>query len=166
MNINKIFSGFNMSAMGMSYQRERMNVVSENLANLETTRTSDGTVYKRKIAVPNFNNGGSFVSFLKNYQSKLSTTDENHFLIGDPLIDFSNSNSSDGLLTKFVEDESEPLSEYNPSHPDADENGMVHKPNVNMFTEMVDMISASRGFEANVVAINAAKAMAKDSLEI
>ncbi len=166
MSLNQIFAGFNMSSMGMAFQRERMNVIAENLANLETTRTGDGTVYKRKIAVPNFSSEEGFLGFLKNSQAKLLTTHENHIPTANEFQNVNGETVSDGLLTKVIEDQSEPLTEYNPSHPDADENGFVKKPNVNLFNEMVDMISASRGFEANVVAMNAAKNMAKDSLDI
>ena len=67
---------------------------------------------------------------------------------------------------ELKEDNSEPRMEYDPSHPDADENGYVKKPNINLVTEMVDMISASRSYEANVVAMNAAKGMFRDALEI
>ena len=68
MRLDNLFAVFNLSAMGMSYQRQRMNVISENLANLETTRTGDGNVYRRKFAVPNFNgtDGGGFLNFLLN----------------------------------------------------------------------------------------------------
>jgi flagellar basal-body rod protein FlgC len=69
-------------------------------------------------------------------------------------------------VAEIKEDTSEPRMEYDPSHPDADENGYVKKPNINLVTEMVDMISASRSYEANVVAMNAAKGMFKDGLEI
>jgi len=166
MKFDQIFSGFNMSAMGMSFQRRRMNVIAENLANAETTRSSDGSIYRRKLAIPKFPSiEDGFVGFLKSSLIKLDTTNESHFPLGDS----SNASSFHGggdLEVDIVQDETEPLMEYNPSHPEADSNGFVKKPNVNLFNEMVDMISASKGFEANVVAINAAKSMAKDSLEI
>ncbi|MBS4028159.1 MAG: flagellar basal body rod protein FlgC [Ignavibacteriales bacterium] len=165
MNFDKVFSGFNISSMGLTYQRARMNTISENIANLETTRTSDGTVYKRKMAVPIFESDSGFLNFLRSSQSKLATSHGVHFPKGTPLSS-SGVGFGEELITTVIEDESEPLTEYNPSHPDSDENGMVHKPNINLVSEMVEMISASRGFEANVVAINAAKAMAKESLEI
>jgi flagellar basal-body rod protein FlgC len=167
MNIDQLFSGFNMSAMGMTYQRRKMNAIADNLANVETTRTSDGGVYKRKIVVPHFQSeaDGGFLGFLRNSQLKLANSDVNHFP-HQKIPGSLNDGLSEELLTTVIRDESEPLLEYNPSHPDADENGMVQKPNVNIVTEMVDMIAASRAFEANVVAINASKNMMKDSLQI
>jgi len=74
MSIERMFNGFNLSAMGMTLQRKRMSVIAENLANIETTRTSDGTYYKRKIVVPRANLEGGFLGFLRNAQAQLSIT--------------------------------------------------------------------------------------------
>jgi flagellar basal-body rod protein FlgC len=165
MSIERMFNGFNLSAMGMTLQRKRMSVIAENLANIETTRTSDGTYYKRKIVVPRANLEGGFLGFLRNAQAQLSITHSNHIPFS-PIEHTSKSMDDDGLLVEVVEDTTAAHLEYDPTHPDANKDGYVEMPSINVVNEMTDMLSASRTFEANVVAINAAKNMAKDSLEI
>jgi flagellar basal-body rod protein FlgC len=165
MKIEKIFASFNISAMGLSAQRKRMTAIAENIANVETTRTENGTPYRRKIVVMRASPEGSFQVALRNETIGLKTTDEKHFSVGG--VEFFESEAPiSGVRAEVVEDNAPERLVYNPEHPDADENGYVHMPNVNIIVEMVDMISATRAYEANVTAFNASKNIAKDALEI
>jgi len=165
MKIEKIFASFNISAMGLSAQRKRMTAIAENIANVETTRTENGTPYKRKIVVMRASPEGSFQVALRNETIGLKITDEKHFSVGGVEF-FEDEAPISGVRAEIVEDDSPERLVYNPEHPDADENGYVHMPNVNIIVEMVDMISATRAYEANVTAFNASKNIAKDALEI
>ena len=140
--IDGFFSGLNVSADGLSAQRKRMNAIASNIANAETTRTEEGGPYVRKMVLMKEQMQGTFSSLL---QKQSDTT---------------------GVTTEETTDKTPFKMVYDPSHPDANPEGYVEMPNVNVVSEMVDMISATRSYEANVTAINAAKTMAKDSLEI
>ena len=141
-----VFSGMDISASGMTAQRTRLDIISENIANVNTTRDADGNVYMRKSVI---------------FQEKgVPTFDE--LLLGTA------GNFGRGVkITSIFEDTStEGRMVYDPSHPDADENGYVTYPNVNTVQEMTDMIDASRAYEANVTAFNASKNMQLKALEI
>ena len=141
-----IFSSFNISASGMTAQRLRTDTISQNLANVNTTRTSSGGPYVRKTVVFAERNNPSFHDVL------MTTTG----LVGNGV-----------KAIKVVKDTSTAMNMvYDPGHPDADENGYVTYPNVNTVTEMTNLIDASRSFEANVTAFEAAKTMALKGLEI
>lgn len=129
-----IFNSMRISATGLSAERLRMDTITSNLANSETTRTEDGGAYKRKIAV--------FEESLIN--GKLSGV------------------KSVGI----VEDESPLRSVYDPTHPDADEDGYVEMPNVNVLNEMADMIVSTRSYEASVDALDSIKSMFTKALDI
>lgn len=140
-----VFSAMNISATGMTAQRTRLDVISQNIANVNTTRDADGNVYKRK----------SVIFEEKNYVS-----------FDDTLINATGNLGKGVKISEIFEDDSEGRMVYDPSHPDADENGYVTYPNVNTVTEMTDMIDASRSYEANVTAFNASKNMELKALEI
>lgn len=141
-----VFSGMDISATGMTAQRTRLDIISENIANVNTTRDADGNVYKRK----------SVIFEEKGYPSFRETLLGTRGYVGKGV-----------KISEFIEDdETECRMVYDPSHPDADENGYVLYPNVNTVTEMTDMIDASRAYEANVTAFNAAKNMQMKALEI
>jgi len=165
MKIRDFFSGLNISAMGLTAQRKRMNAIAENVANAETTRTEDGGPYKRKVVLLHAQPVQSFSNIIHNSGLQLSATEPGHFTDAG-----SESRSidlpADGVTATETVDNTPFKRVYDPGHPDADQNGYVEMPNVNVVTEMVDMISASRSYEANVTAVNAAKTMAKDALEI
>jgi flagellar basal-body rod protein FlgC len=164
MKITPNFSAFNTSAKGMSIQKKRMEMITENIANTSTTRTEDGTPYKRKfLTVKSKSNFG--VQFLdKEPTLKLKKMHENHLTESSFLSE--TETESEVMETKETEDKSAGELVYMPDHPDANEDGYVQMPNVSVVTEMVDMIAASRSYEANLTAFNAAKQIAKDSLEI
>lgn len=145
-----IFNAFNISATGMSAQRVRMDVLAQNAANVNTTRTEDGSPYKRKNVVFHEKPANNFSTILN------SMTGSRNAAIGSGV-----------KVTEIVEDEKTPMKMvYDPAHPDADENGYVTYPNVNVVTEMTDLIDATRAYEANVTAFNATKNMAMKALEI
>ncbi len=145
-----MFSAFNINASGMTAQRYRMDIISENVANANTTRTAEGGPYRRKIVT--FAEKGGQTSFSR--------------VLGNAA--YSHGYTGQGVKVSGVyEDyETEMNMVYDPSHPDADENGYVTGPNVNIITEMTNMIDASRAFEANATAFNASKAIALQGLEI
>ena len=135
-----------ISASGLSAQRLRMNVISSNLANINSTRTPEGGPYQRKDII--FSAGTGFQSFQEVFRPKVS----------DKL--------SEVKVVGVIADPRPPLLKYDPQHPDANEQGYVAMPNINLTEEMVNMISATRSYEAGVAAINAAKNMALKALEI
>lgn len=140
------FDALKTSSTGLSAQRVRMNLISGNLANANTTRTADGGPYRRKEAV--FAATPGAVSFNEVLESHRRQT-----LPRVKVVD-------------VFTDNSEPIRKFDPNHPDADELGYVSLPNVNVMEEMVNLISATRSYEANVAAIKAAKEMALKALEI
>lgn len=142
-----LFRSMDISASGLTAERVRMDVISQNIANVNTTRTSQGGPYRRKLVVLKEIQPDSFQSILDKVKGKYS---------------------GKGVeVVQIAEDDQTPLREvYDPGHPDADQNGYVEYPNVNIVSEMVDMISATRAYEANVTAFNASKAMFQKSLEI
>jgi len=131
----------------MTAERTRMEIISKNIANANVTRTSSGTPYRRQMVVFKENKNDSFSTYLSRSLSELQ-------------------NSKGVKVSEIVEDKTPFKQVYDPGHPDADENGYVQMPNVDITTEMVDMISATRAYEANMSAINSAKNMAMKALEI
>lgn len=140
------FSSMRVSASALEAQTKRMNTISSNLANAETTETSEGGPYRRKMPV--------FAA---------ETQREN---FGEILENAMDENVQGVRVTEIMDDPSPPRMVFNPKHPHANADGYVALPNVNTIQETADMISAQRSYEANVTAINAAKAMAQKGLEI
>jgi len=140
-----LIQAFRTSGTELSAQRTKMNVVAENLANSETTRTADGGPYKRKMVVFEAAPAESFKSALD-----------------------ASRNQADGVkVAEIVESDDDFRLVYNPSHPDADPaTGYVAMPNVNHLTEIADMMTARRAYDANVTAITNTKAMVLKALEI
>ncbi|MCX6151020.1 MAG: flagellar basal body rod protein FlgC [Ignavibacteriales bacterium] len=157
------FNGFNISAKGMSIQRKKMDLVAENIANMDTTKAENGKPYQRKFLIVNSENKLPGIELNKN-SIQLRTTDIEH--IRQEVVLVPENNSDLQINGKEIEDSSTGSQVFMPEHPDANEKGYVTMPNVNIITEMVDMIAASRGYESNLTAFNASKQMAKDSLEI
>lgn len=142
-----LFQSFNINTSGMTAQRFRMDVISENVANVTTTRTEDGTPYTRKIVTFREKQVTPFSQVLNNTREA--------FL-------------GNGVKVSSVQEDTSTdyIMKYDPSHPDADENGYVSYPNVNIVTEMTNMIDASRSYEANITAFETSKAMALKGLEL
>ncbi len=165
MKLDRIFAGLNISSRGLSVQRRRMDSIAENLANAETTKTEGGGPYRRKIVELKARSAQVFASAFRQASVPLATTQPGH-VTGGGFVTGEASPAMSSIEAQEAVDPAPPRLVYDPGNPDADPNGYVAMPNVNVVTEMVNMISASRSFEANVVAITAAKNMAKDSLEI
>lgn len=141
-------NAMNISASGLTAQRARLDVISENISNVSTTRTESGEPYKRKMVVFEPRSQSSF-------QEIFSRTSRG-----------GSSNQRGVIVSKIEEDESPLKSVYDPTHPDADENGYVMMPNVDLLKETLDGMEASRVYDANVTAFNAIKAMASKGLEV
>jgi len=139
-------SALKISASGLSAQRLRMNVISGNLANVNTTRTIEGGPYRRRDAV--FAAAPVLSTFRDTLNSEIADKS-----LGVKVVD-------------IVKDKRDPRLVYDPNHPDANKLGYVALPNINVIEEMVNMLSATRSYEANVTAINASKSMALRALEI
>lgn len=141
-----LFNAMNISATGMTAQQLRTDIISQNIANVSTTRDKNGNVYRRKTVV---------------FSEKDITAFSN-------MLNRSGGITSNGVkVTQIVEDKDTPLRKvYEPSHPDADEDGYVSYSNVNSVTEMTNLIDASRAYEANITSFNATKAMALKTLEL
>ncbi len=139
-----IFTTFKIAASGLQAQRTRLDTISSNIANVDTTSTPEGGPYRKKSVyfqttpIP-------FADHLQNSMRK---------------------GLSSVKVTKILEDKSPPLRVYNPSHPDADKDGYVAMTNVNVLKEMTDMMSATRSYEANTTIVKSAKRMALKALEI
>jgi len=144
---NDLLSSMHISAAGMSAQRTRMDIVAENIANADSTRTKDGGPYRRRQVV--------FQAISP--QQKFSNIFNSAF----------QSNTQQSVKAAYIAQDQKPFREvYDPSHPDANAKGLVKMPNVNPVEEMVDMNSASRSFEANVTTLEASKRMFLKSLEL
>jgi len=133
---------FDISFSGLSAQRQRLDVISQNLANIDTTRTEEGGPYRRKMVV--------------------MSPGENNMDFSDTL-----DNALNGVkIDSLAEDPTPFQREFAPSHPDANEDGYVLKPNVSLFVENVNMLMAKRAFEANVAAVKSVREMTLKALEI
>lgn len=142
-----LFQAFNISASGMTAQRFRTDIISENIANVNTTRTENGEPYRRKLVSISEKGVTPFSQFFSTSKNRA---------IGNGV-----------KVTRVTEDySSDFIKEYDPSNPDADEDGYVSYPNVNMVSEMTDLIDATRSYEANVTAFEASKSMAAAGLRI
>ena len=168
MSMIGMFSGLSISASGLRAQRIRQNIISSNLANAETTRTKEGGPYKRQIAVLKEDPIDPERRFVFGPEKmKGFTTHENHIAIPDPGLPMDKDHVGSGVEVVAIEqDQTPPKLIYDPSHPDADPQGYVAMPNINVVQEMTDMITATRSYEASVTAMNSTKSMLMKALEI
>jgi flagellar basal-body rod protein FlgC len=139
-------TGLRVSSSGLSAQRLRMNTISSNIANINTTRTPEGGPYRRKDVV---------------FESMPQTRN-----FGEILTSLPDRNIERVQVTDIHVDRGAPIYKYEPNHPDANPEGYVAYPNINLMEEMTNMIQATRAYEANVSAMNATKDMANSALEI
>lgn len=142
-----LFQSFNISASGMTAQRFRTDIIAENIANVNTTRTEKNEPYRRKLVVFQEKNVTPFSQFF--------STSKNGAI-------------GNGVKVRQVTEDytNDFIMEYDPANPDADENGYVHFPNVNTVSEMTDLIDATRAYEANATAFEASKSIAQTGLSI
>ena len=164
-----VFSAFRISAMGLRAQRIRLDVAAENLANVETTRTAAGGPYRAKQvvfqAVPGAPQGVSDAAKNPASFQQMLATHERH-LATSPALASPAAPAGPELIATVSEVDGGFISEYDPQHPDADENGVVLKPNVDSIGEMMTLIKATRAYEANATALDAAKDMLNRALDI
>lgn len=141
-----LFQSFDISASGMTAERFRTDIISENIANVNSTSTASGNPYRRKIV--------TFAEKTVPFNEVLKNT--------------RNASVGDGVKVTSVTDDdtTDFVKKYDPSNPDADQDGYVSYPNVNIVTEMTNLIDASRAYEANTTAFNASKTMAQAGLQI
>jgi flagellar basal-body rod protein FlgC len=158
-----IFTALRTNMSGLQSQMKRLNTISENIANAETLPDENGKVYRRKFVVDESANIAGGVSFAEKMNLKIAQTNNKH--LGD-------TKRLDGPIAKnsyhqftVEEAESEKLV-FDPTNPKADAQGYVRMPDVNIVEEMVDMIAASRAYEANVTTMEAAKKMAQSTMRI
>lgn len=142
-----LFQAFDISASGMTAERFRTDIIAENIANVNSTSTESGGPYRRKIVTFSEKNVTPFSQY---YATAKNRAVGNGVHVSSVTEDYS---------TDFKQ-------EYDPSNPDADENGYVYYPNVNTVTEMTNLIDATRSYEANATAFNSSKSMAEAGLQI
>lgn len=148
-----LFGSLDISASALSAERLRMDVTAENLANAQSTRSANGGPYRRKEVVTQANGDGGFAGALATARGAAAGG--------------SGGGAPGGVsVTGIVEDQTPNRLVYDPSHPDANAQGYVSMPNVNPVTEMVDLISASRSYEANVTAMQTSKQMFTKTLDL
>ena len=161
-----ILNAIGISSQGLSVQRAKMNVVAENMANAETTETVEGGPYRRKrVVVAEERPRPEFRTLLKQADGHLTRTHGAHRKgYGPP------AGRTEQPPTVRMKEVTDPDSSFklinDPTHPDADEEGYVRMPDIDIIEEMVDMMAATRSYEANTVAISAAKEMARNALDI
>jgi len=138
-----LLSALDISTSGLSAERLRMEVIAQNIANIETTKTNGEGPYRRKVTV-----------FKEVLQQELQGDSKSSF-------------AGQGVeVIKVVEDNADPIMVYDPAHPDANAEGFVAKPNINLANEIIDSISATRAYGANVTVLNATKSLAIKALTI
>lgn len=167
MIIKNLFSTMNISAEGLSVNRTKMNIIAENIANAETTRTETGEAYRRKIVQVHSGSADrkSFSEHMKDNNLDLTRTEKVH-MPDDPFT-YPYVDQKTGVhVSGIVKDPSAFRTVYDPTHPDANEQGYLNLPNINIVQEMVDMITASRSYEANVTTLNSSKDMIRNALKI
>ena len=157
-------SDFDISGYGLSAQRFRMNIISSNIANANTTRTSEGGPYQRREVV------FKAIDFQKELNEKIAQNN-NMLEYENPLDEkLLQTNANPAIMSvkvdKVVRDDSDFKMKYDPSHPDANAEGYVAYPNINPVIEMSDLIEATRAYQANVAAFQSAKTLANYSIDM
>jgi flagellar basal-body rod protein FlgC len=141
-----MFDSINISASALTAEKTRMDIINKNMANANTTRATGGMPYRRQMVVYQENKSTPFSAYLDKQSNKF--------------------NGKGVVISEIVEDDTPFRLIYEPGHPDADENGYVKLPNVEVVKEMVDMIDAQRTYEANITAMNSTKSMLLKALDI
>jgi len=162
--MSNFLNSFDISGYGLSAQRVRVNTISSNIANAQTTRTEEGGPYRRKQVVfkaidfnQYFNKAVDDTTKSAKYEDPLS---EGQF--GQEV----NPSIMSVVVDKISRDDSEPKMKFEPNHPDADANGYVAYPNINPVVEMADLVEATRSYQANIAAFESAKNMANSAISL
>ncbi len=162
--MSSFLNDFDISGYGLSAQRFRINTISSNIANANTTRTAEGGPYRRKDVV------FKAIEFDKELNNSLKSTHD-FFENENPLDDsavprFPQPAAQTVIVDKVVRDDKDFKLKYDPNHPDADERGYVAMPNINPAIEMANLIEATRAYQANVSALQSAKTIANSAIEL
>ena len=162
--MSNFLNSFDISGYGLSAQRVRVNTISSNIANAQTTRTEEGGPYRRKEVVfraidfnTQFNKALAGMSDSAKYEDPL-----NEGTFGKQV----NPAIMSVIIDKVSRDDSKPKMKFEPNHPDADTNGYVAYPNINPVIEMADLVEATRSYQANVAAFQSSKDMANTALTL
>jgi flagellar basal-body rod protein FlgC len=164
--MSNLFSSLKISGSGLSVFRHKMNIAAENLANVETTKTDEGKPYQKKtLQISAKSTAEPFAKNLQAARVELSQTNSQH--ISQNAVSINKvENVAQATGEEYVNRNEQPRMVYDPSHPDADPDGFVAMPNVDPLIEMVEMMTASRAYEANLSALQTIKAMTNKALEI
>jgi len=162
--MSNFLSSFDISGYGLSAQRVRVNVISSNIANAQTTRTEEGGPYRRREVV------FKAINFNDAYNKALGNTAQSASY-EDPLNENQEGKKVNPaimsvVVDKIVRDDSKPLMKYEPNNPDADASGYVAYPNINPVVEMADLVEATRSYQANVAAFESSKEMANSAISL
>ena len=162
--MSNFLSSFDISGYGLSAQRVRVNVISSNIANAQTTRTEEGGPYRRREVI------FKAVNFNDTYNQALANSTQSASY-EDPLDEGQDGKKvNPAIMTvavdKIVRDDSKPLMKYEPNNPDADSKGYVAYPNINPVVEMSDLVEATRSYQANVAAFESVKNMANSAISL
>ncbi|MDR2132912.1 MAG: flagellar basal body rod protein FlgC [Clostridiales Family XIII bacterium] len=154
-------NALNISGSGLTAQKLRMDVIAQNIANSDVTRTQSGGAYRRRLVVLQSVNEGGFKHELMRRAAGLSARRAAFGMGGDPAV-----NAGGVKVARIFEDQSDLVPVYDPTHPDADADGYVFMPNVNRTEELINMLAATRAYSANVTMFNATKSMIGSALQI
>ena len=159
------FSSLNISGSGLTTQRKRLDMISLNIANVNTIKTENGGPYQRRVFIQEDYDNVKFKDLLDEKELRLISNDPRH-MKSSPFFTKSEDRLLRGVNGTVELDPAEPIKIFDPNHPEADEEGYVLKPNINVMTEMVDLIAAQKEYEANITVMNAYKSMIKSALNI
>jgi len=164
--MSELFSSLKISGAGLSINRRKMNVTAENIANAETTRTKNGGPFRKKtVVVTGADSRTDFNTILRRHTVSLAQTDNGHIQTNRKY----DRNSMDLILPQAherVSPKSDNKIVYDPSHPDANEDGWVEMPDINIIVEMVNMMTAARAYEANATTLEATKNIYAAAMDI
>lgn len=166
-----LFDSMKINTSALNLERTKLDVISSNIANINTTRTEEGGPYLNKTVTfeENIKNATPFTNgraMQENRNNFMRTTNSGHQLATNRVGNLSGIKTFGVRTTGIVEDEENLKLQYDPNHPDADEDGYVTYPNVDMADEMIALMNTIRSYEANVTAMDASKSMLKKALEI
>ena len=162
--MSNFLNSFDISGYGLSAQRTRVNIISQNIANAQTTRTEEGGPYRRKQVV------FKAIDFNQQFNKAINSMTQSA-KFEDPLNEGAfgkevNPAIMSVVVDKISRDDTEPKMKYDPAHPDADTNGYVAYPNINPVIEMADLVEATRSYQANVAAFESSKSMANSAISL
>jgi flagellar basal-body rod protein FlgC len=156
-------NALNISGSGMTAQKLRMDIMAQNIANSDVTRTQTGGAYRRRLVVLQSIDEGGFKAEL---MKQASIPNPVKYKAPHSLLKTGDANSGGVKVARIFEDQSELVPVYDPTHPDADDDGYVYMPNVNRTEELINMMAATRAYSANITMFNATKSMINSALSI